>query len=76
MAIVTYQKHIKDFNVHLQNIKKLVIYNNPNTPVTIIHDNTTSFEINNSLTVECFGECFDYSFEAQNVSNVTLEIWK
>ncbi len=76
MAKVTYRTYNKDFNVNLCKIRKLVIYNNPSTPVTIIHDNTSTFDIVNKLEISCFNECFDYNFEATNVKSVTLEIWK
>jgi hypothetical protein len=75
-ANVTYRTYTKDFNVNLCNIKKLVIYNNPSNPVTIIHENTSVFDIVNKLEISCFNECFNYNFEATKVESVTLEIWK
>ncbi len=64
-----------DFDREYTSIRKLIIFNNPSLPVTVTVDNV-DFEITNSKTFECFGDCFNVKISAKNVESVTLEIWK
>lgn len=75
MVKVNFKNYSQDFIEEFTSIKKLIIFNNPSTPITVIVNGST-FIIENSKTFECGNECFDIIFECKNVTSVTLEFWK
>ena len=67
--------HTHDFQREFLNIKKLIIFNNPNTAIEVIVDDV-KFNILNSKTFECNGLCFSMTIDVKQVEDVIIEYWK
>lgn len=72
---VTQEVYTQNFSRDLKDIVKIIIFNNPNPDVIFKLDNKKS-TIGDHLTLECFGFEFNCALEFENVTEVTLQIWR
>jgi len=67
-------KYNTNFDREFNAVKKLVIYNNPNVPITVIVDGV-EFIVINAKTFDCHGMCFDINLSVRDVVDVIIEVY-